>query len=69
MNTDTGQIYRGLDEIKAALERGEPVVPVSERVAQTMEAGQRALGNRKERRQAQREERRQERKARGVRRI
>jgi hypothetical protein len=41
MNTDTGRIYRGFDEMQAALARGEPLVEVSEEVARTMEAGQR----------------------------
>ena len=57
MNTDTGEIYRALDEIKAALERGEPVVPVSEKVAKTMEAGQREMSRR-----ARRNEKKQQRK-------
>lgn len=42
MNTDTGQIYRGQADIDAARRRGEPVVEVTERVAATMEAGNRA---------------------------
>lgn len=56
MNTDTGQIYRG-EGILAARLRGEPVVEVSEKVAQTMEAGQRVM-NRAERRRQERENRR-----------
>lgn len=40
MNTDTGRIYRGEAEIEAARQRGEPLVEVSERVAQLVEAGQ-----------------------------
>lgn len=47
MNTETGQIYRGEAEIAAARRRGEPIVPVSERVANLMEGG-----NRKQRRAA-----------------
>ena len=55
MNTDTGRIYQGA-EIKAAQDRGEPVVPVSAYVAQVVEAGHRSL-NRAERRRIAREER------------
>lgn len=40
MNTETGQIYRGVEEIEAARERGEPVVEVSNRVAKLMERAQ-----------------------------
>lgn len=36
MNTNTGQIYSGVYEIEAAVERGEPIVPVSPRVAKLM---------------------------------
>lgn len=43
MNTETGVIYRGQAVIDAAIGRGEPVVPVSERVAGLMEAGQRVM--------------------------
>lgn len=39
MNTDTGQVYRGEAAIGAAIARGEPVVPVSERVAAAVEGG------------------------------
>jgi hypothetical protein len=39
MNTETGQVYRGDAAIRAAQERGEPVVPVSERVAEAVEYG------------------------------
>jgi hypothetical protein len=53
MNTDTGQIYRGGIEITAAMLRGEPVVEVSEHVAETME-----LGNRAQRRRAEQAKRR-----------
>lgn len=42
MNTETGEIYRGQLAIEAALERGEPVVSVSEQVAQMMEIGRTA---------------------------
>lgn len=48
MNTDTGQIYRG-PEIDEAVGRGEPVVAVSEEVAQKVETGARVI-NRAERR-------------------
>lgn len=48
MNTDTGQVYRTKSEIDAAFMRGEPLVPVSEDVADAVEAGM-AL-NRHERR-------------------
>jgi hypothetical protein len=41
MNTDTGKIYRGEVAIKAAQDRGENVVPVSERVAELMTAARR----------------------------
>ncbi|HVH53608.1 MAG TPA: hypothetical protein VNA32_05675 [Actinomycetota bacterium] len=37
MNTETGRIYREQEEIEAARKRGEPVVEVSERVAELME--------------------------------
>lgn len=51
MNTDTGRIYTGAD-IEKAMARGEPVVPVSERVAQLMSMGEEPeqLLNRAERR-------------------
>jgi hypothetical protein len=39
MNTETGQIYRGSEEINAAHERGEPLVEVSQRVAAMVERG------------------------------
>lgn len=39
MNTETGQIYRGEAAIASARARGEPVVPVSERVADAVELG------------------------------
>lgn len=51
MNTDTGQIYEGV-EIKQALDRGEPVVPISKQVAEIVRAGQRVM-NRQERRARQ----------------
>lgn len=35
MNTNTGQIYTG-DYVQQAIDRGEPVVPVSHRVAKLM---------------------------------
>lgn len=37
MNDETGQVYRGRADIEAARRRGEPLVPVSEEVATTME--------------------------------
>lgn len=49
MNTDTGQIYRNALDIDAARLRGEPIVDVSERVADAVEIGMAAL-NRAERR-------------------
>lgn len=61
MNTDTGTVYRGFPAIRAAEARGEPVVAVSEKVADAVEIGMLAL-NRGERR-AQRY-RRNERRAR-----
>ena len=57
MNTNTGQIYRTKEEIEAAKARGEPLVPVSDRVAEIIEAGHRAL-NRRERRRLAAEARR-----------
>ena len=39
MNTDTGQVYRGHEEISAARARGEPIVEVSARVAALVERG------------------------------
>jgi hypothetical protein len=39
VNTETGQVYRGDAAISAARARGEPVVRVSERVAEAVEAG------------------------------
>lgn len=42
MNTETGAIYEGPEAIAAAILRGEPIVRVSDRVAKTMRAGQRA---------------------------
>ncbi len=49
MNTETGKIYKTAEEIEAARKRGEPLVPISDYVAEVMEAGHTAL-NRKERR-------------------
>lgn len=43
MNTDTGRVYRGLDEIMAAEARGEPIARVSEHVATAVEIGNRAI--------------------------
>jgi hypothetical protein len=40
MNTNTGEIYRTLEEIEAAQKRGEPVVSVSAQVAQLVEDGE-----------------------------
>lgn len=51
MNTNTGQIYTGNYEIRAAQERGEPIVEVSHRVAKLMKE---ALESRYQRRQARR---------------
>jgi hypothetical protein len=56
MNTETGQIYRTMEEILAAQQRGEPIVPVSERVARAVEIGMEGL-NRAQRRQQQRKAR------------
>ncbi len=44
MNTETGEIYRTPEEIKAAIAKYGPdkVVPVSEKVAKLMLVGQRA---------------------------
>lgn len=41
MNTETGAIYTG-PEIVEAVDRGEPVVAVSERVVRLVSAGRRA---------------------------
>lgn len=57
MNTDTGRIYRTLDEIDAAKRRGEPLVEVSKEVAALMEEGQESL-NRKARRAMKAKQRR-----------
>jgi hypothetical protein len=43
MNVDTGEIYRKQLDIEAAKLRGEPVVGVSERVADAVEIGMQAL--------------------------
>lgn len=51
MNTETGSMYYGSIEIEQAKFRGEPVVSVSEKVAELMEMAHREL-NRKQRRQA-----------------
>ncbi len=40
MNRETGWIYEGPEEIEAARQRGEPVVEVSERVAELMKLAQ-----------------------------
>ena len=40
MNTQTGAVYEGEEQIKAALARGEPLVEVSEKVAQLVRDGQ-----------------------------
>lgn len=40
MNRETGRIYEGFQEIEAARGRGEPVVEVSERVAELMKLAQ-----------------------------
>lgn len=50
MNSETGQVYRGLEAILAAEARGEPVVPVSDRVAEAVEVGMKALNRRDRRR-------------------
>lgn len=36
MNADTGQIYYTEEEIQAALKRGEPLVPVGEKMRSEM---------------------------------
>jgi hypothetical protein len=43
MNTETGNIYRTQLDIDAARQRGEPVVDVSEHVADAVEIGMQAL--------------------------
>ncbi len=62
MNSDTGQVYRGEFEIAAAIGRGEPVVRVSEQVADAVEIGMLAM-NRAERRRAARAKAKRERQA------
>jgi len=57
MNSETGQVYRGLEQILAAEGRGEPVVPVSPRVAEAVEVGMHYL-NRRDRRRIAAEARR-----------
>jgi hypothetical protein len=52
MNTDTGAIYRGQEEILAAMDRGEPIVPISELVVQKLELGERELQRRRRRKAA-----------------
>lgn len=39
MNTETGQVYQGLEAIEAAKQRGEPIVRVSDRVARAVTIG------------------------------
>lgn len=39
MNTETGQIYQGLEAIRAAEARGEPIVRVSQKVARAVKLG------------------------------
>jgi hypothetical protein len=41
VNTETGEIYTGEEQILAALALGLPIVPVSERVARLVKAGRR----------------------------
>lgn len=62
MNTDTGQVYRTLEEALKAKARGEPVVEVSAQVADAVEIGMLAM-NRAERRRAARDARKRERRA------
>lgn len=54
MNTDTGEVYRGLtgEQITRMREEGQPVVEVSERVANAVDIGMHIL-NRRERRAQQ----------------
>ena len=51
MNSDTGKVYTDPDEIAKAWQRGEKLVPISERAAKTIKAGRvsysRELGNRR----------------------
>lgn len=63
MNPESGRIYRTTEEIEAARSRGEPIVQVSERVADAVEIGSEVL-NRAERRLRAREERRAAKRAR-----
>jgi len=42
MNTETGKVYTGPDEIAAAQERGEKLVPVSPRVAKLVKEARHA---------------------------
>ncbi len=52
MVVNTGQIYRGQQAIAEAEARGEPVVEVSERVAQAVEIGMAVLNRHERRKQA-----------------
>lgn len=49
MNVDTGRIYRTEEAVKAAIARGENIVPVSKRVAAAVEAGMPLLTRRERR--------------------
>lgn len=42
MNTDTGEILRGSKAIREAQARGEPIVPVSDKIARLVQLGQAA---------------------------
>lgn len=46
MNVDTGALYEGMQAIRAAEERGEPVVRVSEKAAAVIRAGHKAQSKR-----------------------
>jgi hypothetical protein len=39
MNTDTGKAYTGKEAVEAAAERGEALVPISEKAARRIKSG------------------------------
>ena len=59
MNIDTGEIYEGEKEIQEAIDRGEPVVPVSKRVAELVKLGQRTKQQRNKEKARRRKEKKE----------
>jgi len=43
MNTETGKVYEGEEDVAAAEKRGEPLVPVSEKAAKRIVSGRKLL--------------------------